>query len=587
MSRRPTLRGVTGVRLTDVVAVLEGFYEPGDGGSVGRGRAGLRRPRGRGPAGAVRRRPGRSGSSTRPWRGTPTCWSPTTRCSCAGVHGVRGDHGQGPPRPPPHHRRVRPARRPHQRRQRRRRASPTPWPGRSGSTAPLEPLSAGRRRPGRRARGARTPRRLRRSGRRRAAGAAGRRPGRRRPGARWSDGSRSAAERATTSSTRCGPAAPTSTSRPTCATTRRPRLSRPAGRRSSTPGTGPREWPWLADAEARLLAALGTDSVETRVSTLRTDPWTRSSKGAHAERRSRRPAPPARRRRRSTPGSTSSTHRRRTLPELAEIEQLTARPRRPCATGSSPPRPRQRRRPRGQRRPRPTSSRYALAPPATPAARHRRGHLGQGAGEPAARDRLAGPAAVRPRGRRARDRWSGQEDVQPRARRAARRRRRPGGARLAGRHAAPRRDLRRASTRTPATSPRVGPRSAASTSPEPAALYEKLRAKQGGVGAAALRRGQCEGCRLQLNSTELGRDPGRRPGRGAPLRGVPPDPGAHAPSRGCEPTARRRGRRRLARQPRAGRLRRGRPRPRDRRGAGRARPSTSASRPTTSRSTAG
>lgn len=37
------------------------------------------------------------------------------------------------------------------------------------------------------------------------------------------------------------------------------------------------------------------------------------------------------------------------------------------------------------------------------------------------------------------------------------------------------------------------------------ALYEKLRTQFGGVGAAALRQRRCEGCRLELNSTELGR----------------------------------------------------------------------------------
>ena len=35
------------------------------------------------------------------------------------------------------------------------------------------------------------------------------------------------------------------------------------------------------------------------------------------------------------------------------------------------------------------------------------------------------------------------------------------------------------------------------------ALYEKLRASSGGVGAAALHRGRCEGCHLQLNTTDL------------------------------------------------------------------------------------
>lgn len=35
------------------------------------------------------------------------------------------------------------------------------------------------------------------------------------------------------------------------------------------------------------------------------------------------------------------------------------------------------------------------------------------------------------------------------------------------------------------------------------ALYEKLRGQQGGVGAAALRQRRCEGCRLELGITEL------------------------------------------------------------------------------------
>jgi uncharacterized protein len=34
-------------------------------------------------------------------------------------------------------------------------------------------------------------------------------------------------------------------------------------------------------------------------------------------------------------------------------------------------------------------------------------------------------------------------------------------------------------------------------------LYEKLRIQHGGVGAAALRRGQCQGCHLSLNTVDL------------------------------------------------------------------------------------
>ena len=36
-------------------------------------------------------------------------------------------------------------------------------------------------------------------------------------------------------------------------------------------------------------------------------------------------------------------------------------------------------------------------------------------------------------------------------------------------------------------------------------LYEKVRSSSAGVGAAALRRAQCEGCHLQLNTTDLNR----------------------------------------------------------------------------------
>jgi uncharacterized protein len=44
---------------------------------------------------------------------------------------------------------------------------------------------------------------------------------------------------------------------------------------------------------------------------------------------------------------------------------------------------------------------------------------------------------------------------------------------------------------------------AAQEPPELLDLYEKLRAQHGGVGAAALRRGRCEGCHLSLNTVDL------------------------------------------------------------------------------------
>ena len=37
------------------------------------------------------------------------------------------------------------------------------------------------------------------------------------------------------------------------------------------------------------------------------------------------------------------------------------------------------------------------------------------------------------------------------------------------------------------------------------ALYEKIRASSGGVGAAALRQRRCEGCRLELNQVDMNR----------------------------------------------------------------------------------
>jgi uncharacterized protein len=44
---------------------------------------------------------------------------------------------------------------------------------------------------------------------------------------------------------------------------------------------------------------------------------------------------------------------------------------------------------------------------------------------------------------------------------------------------------------------------ASGVSAELMALYEKLRIQKGGVGAAALRRKECGGCRLTLNASDL------------------------------------------------------------------------------------
>ena len=51
--------------------------------------------------------------------------------------------------------------------------------------------------------------------------------------------------------------------------------------------------------------------------------------------------------------------------------------------------------------------------------------------------------------------------------------------------------------RAPTSSPGVGD--------ELVALYEKIRASSGGIGAAALRQRRCEGCRLELNQVDINR----------------------------------------------------------------------------------
>ena len=49
-----------------------------------------------------------------------------------------------------------------------------------------------------------------------------------------------------------------------------------------------------------------------------------------------------------------------------------------------------------------------------------------------------------------------------------------------------------------------GPRRPSGMPEDLMTLYEKLRAQKGGVGAAALRRRECGGCRLTLNASDLG-----------------------------------------------------------------------------------
>ena len=105
---------------------------------------------------------------------------------------------------------------------------------------------------------------------------------------------------------------------------------------------------------------------------------------------------------------------------------------------------------------------------------------------------------------------------------------------------------RRATTRPP-TSTRSWPRWPPSATRRPVdglpedllALYDKLRAAKGGVGAAPrCDHARCGGCRLELDHAELGRHRGRAVRRGDALRGVPADPGPHRPSRVCDRFAR-------------------------------------------------
>lgn len=62
---------------------------------------------------------------------------------------------------------------------------------------------------------------------------------------------------------------------------------------------------------------------------------------------------------------------------------------------------------------------------------------------------------------------------------------------------------------------KAGSKRAEAAAQEPAellALYDRLRAQHDGVGAAALRRGRCEGCHLSLNTVDLNA-----------IRAAPPD----------------------------------------------------------------
>ena len=64
------------------------------------------------------------------------------------------------------------------------------------------------------------------------------------------------------------------------------------------------------------------------------------------------------------------------------------------------------------------------------------------------------------------------------------------------------------------------------------ALYDESARQSGGLGAAPLRRGQCQGCRVQLSTVDLNAIRAAAPDEVVRLRGVPQDPG---PGRGLRP----------------------------------------------------
>ena len=226
---------------------------------------------------------------------------------------------------------------------------------------------------------------------------------------------------------------------------------------------------------------------------------------------------------------------------------------------------------------------HARAGPATPRRRRGRSAGTRIAGAPA-RTSVTGAAARRARGRRARDHGAAGDGPGPPAGARARRARRRARGR-AVREAAT--TTGRRSTPMPQRPPRSAPTSPPTLPIDLLALYEKLRAQIGGVGAAATPPRRCDGCRLQILHRRT--SPGTpAPDRGRPLRGVRTDPRAlRSPAVQLTPPPRRRGRRGVARQPGAGRVRRGAQRRRTGERDRRDRAGRSASRPTTSRSTPG
>nr|WP_284290832.1 Nif3-like dinuclear metal center hexameric protein [Angustibacter aerolatus] len=167
------------------------------------------------------------------------------------------------------------------------------------------------------------------------------------------------------------------------------------------------EWPWLAGCESRLATGLArrgaaATTVETRVSTARTDPWT-----SHVPSRGPLLIAPAADQARLLEVQAVDTrldqiaHRRRTMPEHAEPAALETRSTQPARPGRGRADP-QRRRPArgGEGRDRRRARAHAAHPRPHPA-RVGSGRA-QGARVAAARGRHARAAAERAGGRRAR-----------------------------------------------------------------------------------------------------------------------------------------------------------------------------------------
>ena len=197
-------------------------------------------------------------------------------------------------------------------------------------------------------------------------------------------------------------------------------------------------------------------------------------------------------------------HRRRTLPGARDHRRPRRRGSRPCATASSPPRPRS------------TDLERVLAKAETDVeqvrARAAKDQELLDSGRVTSAKELENlQQEVASLARRQGDLEDAELEVMERledARSALagphrRARRHHGRARRRGRRA--RRGLGRRPTATASGSGPSARRSLPDIPADLLALYDKLRADHDGVGAAALHQRRCEGCRMELTPTDIGR----------------------------------------------------------------------------------